>query len=107
MKSFRKDDWVIFRTTKHSAHPGRRAHSVFPAEKGEEYTYCVDKFWIVDDIKDDSDQLRVVVRTRRGKERILDAGDPRLRHATWIEKFLFGHRFPLPKNQLEELVDKS
>ena len=104
-KRFRRNDWVIFRTTKHSTHPGRRAQSVFPAEKGEGYTYCVDKFWIVDDIQQKAESTQIVLRTRRGKERIVEIDDPRLRQANWYEKLMFGHRFPLPKDQLEEISE--
>ena len=40
-------DRVIYRATKRSEHPGPRAADVHPSPKGEEYSYAVDKFWVV------------------------------------------------------------
>lgn len=107
VRRFRRDDLVIYRTTKRSSQPGRRAQSVFPSSKGEGYTYCVDKFWIVDDVLDDSEESRLLVRTRRGKERVVKLDDPLLRHPSWFEKLFFGHRFPLPRKTLETVTSND
>ncbi len=83
-------DWVIYRAQKNSSSPGPRAKETFPATKGETYSYIVDKFWIVQDVLDDG-QLRL--RTRRGKVHVVAADDPRLRTATWWERWIWRERF--------------
>lgn len=83
-------DPVIFRLTKHSPHPGPRAQLVHPSRQGENYIYVVDKFWRVADTTDD----KLLLTTRRGKQHVVDADDPRLRHAHWWERLLYGKKFP-------------
>jgi hypothetical protein len=83
-------DWVIYRKTKFSTHPGPRAHNVNPARNGEQYAYTVDKFWIVSEVLDDGDLL---VQTRRGKAHRVSADDPDLHRARWWERLLFRRRF--------------
>lgn len=83
-------DWVIYRKSKRSAAPGPRAQAVKASEKGEKYSYVVDKFWIVDAVLPDN-QLRL--RTRRGKVHQLSADDANLRPASWIDRLLYRHRF--------------
>jgi hypothetical protein len=90
-RPFQPGDLVVYQLRKHSQSPGRRAHDIVPAPKGETYQYQVDKFWVVDELLDDR---RLVVRTRRGKIHYLHATDPRLRHATWWEKRWHRSRFP-------------
>ena len=89
---FRPGDLVIYRKYKHSASPGPRAKEVAPEAKGEEYSYCVDKFWVVTAV----DQRGVVLATRRGKNHVVDVDDPNLRLARWWERLLFRDRFPGP-----------
>lgn len=84
-------DPVIFRKFKHSSAPGPRAKQVAPAPHGEEYAYCVDKFWTVVDVRDDG---QLLVTTRRGKENVVAVGDPNLRPARWWERLLYRDRFP-------------
>jgi hypothetical protein len=60
------------------------------SQKGEEYSYVVDKFWIVESVLP-SGQL--VLRTRRGKVHQLDATDANLRSAGWLVRLLYRHRF--------------
>lgn len=93
---YRRGDPVIFRMRKHSTHPGPRARNVKPAEKGEEYTYQVDKFWTVAEVLEDG---RLRLKTRRGKEHVVDVEDEQLRPASWWERWLYRGRFP----RLEEL----
>lgn len=90
-RPFQPGDFVVYQLSKHSQSPGRRAHDIFPAPKGETYQYQVDKFWVVDELLDDH---TLVVRTRRGKIHYLHETDPRLRHATWWEKRWHRSRFP-------------
>lgn len=84
-------DQVVYRKFKHSVAPGPRARYVDPAPHGEEYTYSVDKFWIVVEIQPDD---HVLLETRRGKQHVVECSDMNLRHAHWWEKLLYRGRFP-------------
>lgn len=88
---FQPGDQVIYRMTKHSTQPGPRARDINPADKGDSYSYVVDKFWVVADVLDDG---RLILRTRRGKEHCVPPTDPQLRRANWLAKVLHGSRFP-------------
>lgn len=84
-------DPVIYRVSKTSTDPGPRAQQVYPAEHGDWYSYQVDKFWAVSDIQPDG---TLVLVTRRGKQHTVTANDPRLRPASWWERWLYRNRFP-------------
>ena len=84
-------DLIIYRVNKFSTSPGPRAKNVRPNIKGETYSYQVDKFWVVVDSRQDG---TVEVVTRRGKRRVLETTDARLRRARWWERWLFASRFP-------------
>jgi len=83
-------DWVIYRKSKVSPHPGERAHAVHPSPKGEHYSYVVDKYWVVEDVTEDG-KLRL--RTRRGKEHVVRSDDPNLRHAGFLDRWLNRDRY--------------
>tara|TARA_R110002049_G_scaffold27321_4_gene94482 strand:- start:21568 stop:21888 length:321 start_codon:yes stop_codon:yes gene_type:complete len=83
-------DWVIYRKQKVSSSPGPRAKNTTPASKGETYSYVVEKYWVVDELLE-SGELRI--RTRRGKQHIVQPDDPRLRKAKWWHRLLRGDRF--------------
>ena len=87
----RAGDCIIYRLTKYSSSPGRRARNVHPERKGECYTYQVDKFWVVDKVNADG---TLQVATRRGKRRVLDSDDSMLRKANWWERIVHSRRFP-------------
>ena len=89
-RTYQVGDWVIYRLPKASPAPGRRAQQVSPAAHGELYSYSVDKFWIITGVLEDG---RLQARTRRGKEHLLEADDPRLRPVTWWQRWYFGSRF--------------
>ena len=86
----RVGDWMIYRKTKRSNQPGPRAKGVRSAQRGDDYAYTVDKFWVVAEIIDDE---RIQLRTRQGKEHVISMGDPQLRRANWWERFLYRDRF--------------
>ena len=90
-RSFRNGDPVVYCKEKVSTRPGPRARDVHPAERGDDYSYRVDKFWTVVEIRNDG---RLVLRTRRGKLHVLDADDPHLRPASLWERLRFRGRFP-------------
>jgi hypothetical protein len=87
---FHMGDWVIYRKTKFSTHPGPRAENVNPARYGDDYSYTVDKFWVVIAVRDDG---RLLLRTRRGKEHVVKPDDPNLRKANWWERWRYKDRF--------------
>jgi hypothetical protein len=89
-KEFHQGDWVVYRKTKASVSPGPRAQNVTPAEHGDQYTYTVDKFWIVDDVLEDG-SLRLI--TRRGKTHVVQPSDRNLHRASWWERLCFRKRF--------------
>ena len=89
-QSFHSGDWIIFRKQKVSTSPGPRAKSMAPSSKGDNYSYVVDKYWVVDEVLDDG---LLCVRTRRGKQHVVGAHDPRMRKPNWLERWLLGDRF--------------
>jgi len=88
---YRPGDRVVYVASKHSAHPGPRAEAVQPETNGEGYSYDVKKYWLVVSITSDG---MVTVTTRRGKQRSVAPGDPRLRPARWWEHLFMWTRFP-------------
>src|SRR5271156_5579264 len=54
-------DRIVYRKTKFSPLPGARAHHITASDKGENYTYLVDKYWVVADVLDDG---RLLAKTR-------------------------------------------
>jgi len=84
-------DRIVYRKTKFSEHPGQRARLIATASNGDEYSYCVDKFWAVVSVNPDGTLL---AKTCRGKLHRLNPDDPNLRHATFLETFFDGSRFP-------------
>lgn len=89
-RNFKPGDWVIFRKTKSTPHPGKRAENVVPAKGGDSYTYTVDKFWVVQDVRPDGTLL---LRTRRGKLHTIPANDLSLRGANWWDRLRYRSRF--------------
>ena len=90
MTTYRPGDAVVFRKWKRSPNPGPRARSVQPSQQGDDYSYSVDKYWVVEDLRGE----QVHVRTRRGKTHVMDVTDQRLRPARWWERWLLRDRFP-------------
>jgi hypothetical protein len=88
---YRIGEPVIYRVTKRSAHPGRRATDVQPEPLGEDYQYQVDKFWVVAEVRPDGNLL---LMTRRGKEHLIRADSPLLRRPRFWERWLYANRFP-------------
>ena len=88
--TFQPGDRVVYRVPKFSRRPGPRAKNIHPAPNGDTYAYEVDKYWIVADLQEG----QLVLKTRRGKRRVVSQTDERLRKASLIERLLKGHRFP-------------
>ena len=88
---FRPGDVVVYRKQKSSLHPGPHAKDIKPAPHGDSYYYSVEKFWRVVAVRPDG---TLIVRTRRGKQHTVTAGDPNLRPARWWERLLAWQRLP-------------
>ena len=90
--AYRVGESVIFVVSKVSPEPGRRAKHVHPAPAGEMYSYQVEKFWTVAEVRSDG---HVVLVTRRGKQHDVVVNDPRLRPARFWERWVYRERFPV------------
>lgn len=90
---YQPGDLVIYTMPKHSRHPGPRARSIHPAPMGDDYSYVVDKFWVVAELVDGQ---QVLLKTRRGKTHMVRTDDPLLRKARWWERWRYRSRFPEP-----------
>ncbi len=96
---YQSGDLVIYTMPKRSRHPGPRARSIHPAPLGDDYSYVVDKFWVVVEA---IDPWQVLLRTRRGKTRVVRTDDPLLRKARWWERWRYRSRFPDPNAPIPE-----
>jgi hypothetical protein len=90
---FQPGDLVIYTVSKQGLRPGPRAREIQPVPNGEDYTYVVDKFWMVQQLAEGD---RLIIITRRGKTREVSCSDPLLRKASWWQKLRFRDRFPAP-----------
>lgn len=92
---FEPGEPVIFCVSKISTDPGPRAVDIHPAAHGETYSYLVPKFWRVESLNPDG---TLTLITRRGKRHVVESEDPRLRSASFWERWLYAHRFPQAEN---------
>lgn len=95
---WRVGDWAIYRKSKRSTHPGRRASGVKANRKGETYAYVVDKFWVVDEILSDG---TIVLRTARGKKHEISPDDRNLVRPSLWTRLRWTERFQSVANQNE------
>lgn len=89
-RQFKPGDRVIYRKSKRTTHPGRRAQGVRASVKGDDYYYFVEKVWVVRQVRA-SGQL--LLETRRGKTHVIDQSDPNLRHPTLWQRLRDRSRF--------------
>lgn len=104
---YKVGDKLVVRVSKFSRKPGPRALNVHPT-RGEGYTYQIDKYWVVREVRDDG---QLVVVTRRGKQRLIQPDSPSLRRAHWWERLFQRARFadlskPLPDEPIEKHHDE-
>jgi hypothetical protein len=97
--TFQPGDWVIYRKSKRSAAPGPRAQQVSPSSKGDNYSYVVDKFWIVAEVLNGS---HLKLKTRRGKEHIIPLDDQNLRPLKFWQRWLYRRRFQEVERALKQ-----
>tara|TARA_R110002049_G_scaffold185580_3_gene353809 strand:- start:33179 stop:33499 length:321 start_codon:yes stop_codon:yes gene_type:complete len=83
-------DWAVYRKSKRSTVPGRRACRVTANPKGETYNYVVDKFWVVESVLPGG---RLLMRTAGGKSHTIDLSDPNLRRPSLLQRFIWRERF--------------
>jgi hypothetical protein len=88
-RKFRPGDTVVYRKSKRTPHPGRRAQYVRATLKGDDYSYVVDKIWVIRQVQDSGD---LVLETRRGKRHVIDPSDPNLRHPTLLQRIRYRER---------------
>lgn len=91
IRGLKPGDFVVYRKSKRSTRPGPRAQEIRPAPSGDDYSYNVEKLWVIVAVRPDGN---VVARTRKGKEHFLSSDDPALRKAKWWERLLLRRRFP-------------
>ena len=91
-RQFEPGDPVVYRKAKHSTRPGPRAKEVVPARYGDDYSYLVDKFWVV--LQKSDDQRQLVLMTRQGKKHHVSTDDPNLRRPNLWERLRYRNRFP-------------
>jgi len=96
-RTWKSGDWAVYRKSKRSASPGRRAAHVMASTCGETYGYVVDKFWVVEATLPGG---RLRLRTARGKIHLLDADDPNLRKPNLVQRLLWRERFRTVEQRL-------
>jgi hypothetical protein len=89
-RHFKIGDVVVYRRLKFTTHPGRWAHDVSASANGDDYSYFVDKFWVVADLLTDHNLL---LKTRRGKTHIVGEHDLNLRHTSLWDRIRYRQRF--------------
>lgn len=82
--------WAIYRKSKRSVAPGPRASAVQATTKGEQYSYVVDKFWVVRRVLESGS---LELQTPSGKRREISSDDPNLRKPSWLERLVWRERF--------------
>jgi hypothetical protein len=87
---FVRGDRVVFRKMKFSTNPSPQAICVHPVAKGDNYSYIIEKFWVVADVLEGG---MLLLKTRRGKTHLIHANDPKLRPATIWDRIRHGRKF--------------
>lgn len=83
-------DWAVYRKSKRSKNPGRRAASIKATVKGETYAYVVDKFWVVSGVLPNGD---LMLGTAGGKKHQISPSDPNLLRPGWLTRLRWRDRF--------------
>ena len=101
-RPFKPGDSVVYRKSKVTTHPGRRAQGIRATRKGDYYSYFVDKFWVVRQVLDNG---MLLLETRRGKQHVIDPTDPNLRHPSLMQRIRYRSR--LSKLQQLQSADQG
>lgn len=90
MTKFKKGDWVVYRKQKRGAIPTKRAINIHPFEKGEQYSYQIEKFWVVQDVLPDD---KVILCTIKGNKKTVNTKDPGLYKASLLQRFFLRNKY--------------
>jgi hypothetical protein len=82
---------IVYRVVETSTCPGPEARDIHPAERGELYYYLTNKYWRVEDVRQDG---WIVALTPLMEHHYLRRDDPNLRKANLLERLRYAARFP-------------
>ena len=84
-------DPILFYAQKITRRPGPRAQDIVPSKHGDTYSYRVEKYWRVREVREDG-ALRLY--TRGGKEHVFGSDDRRLQKPGILKRIIQGKKFP-------------
>ena len=82
---------IVYRVVETSTCPGPEARDIHPAERGELYYYLTNKYWRVEEVRQDG---WIVALTPLMEHHYLRRDDPNLRKANLLERLRYAARFP-------------
>ena len=82
---------IVYRMNETSTCPSRDAYDVHPARHGEFYYYLTNKYWRVEEVRQDG---WIVARSPLMEQHYLRCDDPNLRKASLLERLRHATRFP-------------
>ena len=82
---------IVYRMVETSTCPGPEARDIHPAERGELYYYLINKYWRVEEVRQDG---WIVALTPLMEHHYLRRDDPNLRKANLLERLRYAARFP-------------
>ena len=82
---------IVYRMVETSTCPGPEARDIHPAERGELYYYLTNKYWRVEEVRQDG---WIVALTPLMEHHHLRRDDPNLRKANLLERLRYAARFP-------------
>jgi hypothetical protein len=88
---FRPGAPIVYRVVETSTRPGPEARDIHPAERGELYYYLINKYWRVEEVRQDG---WIVALTPLMEHHYLRRDDPNLRKANLLERLRYAARFP-------------
>ncbi|MGH8092486.1 MAG: hypothetical protein ACREIF_03305 [Chthoniobacterales bacterium] len=84
---------IVYRVTETSTCPSQDAYDVRPSKYGESYYYLTNKYWLVEEVRQDG---WIVARSPLMEQHYLRRDDPNLRKANLLERLRHAGRFPHP-----------
>lgn len=91
LNSAKVGDFVVYRKPKYGTHPSHRAKDVRPSTHGDSYSYVIEKFWVVREVRDDG---MLLLETRGGKSHLVNCDDANLRAVSLWDRLWNKKRFP-------------
>jgi hypothetical protein len=90
-RRFRAGAPIVYRMVETSTCPASEARDIHPAERGELYYYLINKYWRVEEVRQDG---WIVALTPLMEHHYLRRDDPNLRKANLLERLRYAARFP-------------